>query len=66
MVLHPGLKLEYFQQHKWEEDWIETAENLTREEYLDKYEGRSGSKLSAGDVASAMVCSPAQLYRGQN
>jgi len=26
MVLHPGLKLEYFQQHHWEGEWIEEAE----------------------------------------
>ena len=28
MVLHPGMKLEYFHNQKWEEDWIEEAENL--------------------------------------
>jgi hypothetical protein len=26
-VLHPGLKLEYFRQHGWEEEWIENAES---------------------------------------
>jgi hypothetical protein len=37
-VLHPGLKLEYFRLQHWEDDWIEAAENLTREEYINKYE----------------------------
>jgi hypothetical protein len=37
-VLHPGLKLEYFCTHKWEDQWIEVAENLVHEEYIDAYE----------------------------
>jgi hypothetical protein len=28
MVLHPGMKLEYFRQHEWKEEWIEQAENM--------------------------------------
>ena len=38
MVLHPGMKLEYFHNQKWEEEWIEQAETLVREEYTTKYE----------------------------
>jgi hypothetical protein len=38
MVLHPGMKLEYFRNQKWEEEWIEQAETLVREEYSAKYE----------------------------
>jgi hypothetical protein len=38
MVLHPGMKLEYFCNQKWEEDWIEEAENLVQEEYISTYE----------------------------
>ena len=38
MVLHPGLKLGYFRQHKWEDEWVEEAENLAREEYIGRYE----------------------------
>jgi len=40
MVLHPGFKLEYFQQHDWESDWIEEAKNLTQDEYMCTYENR--------------------------
>jgi hAT family C-terminal dimerisation region len=38
MVLHPGMKLEYFHNQKWEEEWIEQMETLVREEYTTKYE----------------------------
>lgn len=38
MVLHPGMKLEYFRNQKWEDEWIEQAETLVREEYAAKYE----------------------------
>ncbi len=37
MVLHPQLKLKYFQQHGWTQDWIRTAETLVREEFA-KYD----------------------------
>ena len=37
VVLHPGLKLQYFRMQNWEKEWVEAAENLTREEYLDHY-----------------------------
>jgi hAT family C-terminal dimerisation region len=39
MVLHPGLKLEYFKRQEWEERWIEMAEELTRDQYT-KYESK--------------------------
>jgi hypothetical protein len=32
-VLHPQLKLKYFQQHRWEKDWIKTAERIIRDEF---------------------------------
>jgi hypothetical protein len=38
MVLHPGIKLEYFRNQKWEDEWIDEAECLVREEYAAKYE----------------------------
>jgi hypothetical protein len=40
MVLHPGLKLQYFRLHKWEDEWIDTAEEIVRNEYVSKYEGK--------------------------
>ena len=38
MVLHPGMKLECFRNQKWEEEWVEEAENLVREEYISSHE----------------------------
>jgi hypothetical protein len=33
IVLHPQLKLKYFQQHGWEKEWISTAEEIVRDEF---------------------------------
>ena len=41
MVLHPGMKLEYFRNQKWEGEWIDEAETLVREEYVAKYEKKA-------------------------
>jgi len=41
LVLHPGLKLEYFRRHDWEDEWIEQAENMVREEYISVYENKA-------------------------
>jgi hypothetical protein len=30
--------LEYFWQHQWDDEWIDMAENLVREEYAVNYE----------------------------
>jgi len=38
LVLHPGLKLEYFCQQDWEDEWIDVAKNLVHEEYTYAYE----------------------------
>lgn len=60
-VLHPGLKLEYFRQHDWEAEWIEQAENMTREEYITTYEAQGkhlaavGTETAKSDVVSSMI-----------
>lgn len=36
MVLHPGMKLEYFHNQKWQQNWSEEAELLVREVYVTK------------------------------
>jgi Ni,Fe-hydrogenase I cytochrome b subunit len=33
LVLHPQMKLKYFQQHKWPKAWIDTAKEIVREEF---------------------------------
>ena len=52
LVLHPGLKLEYFQQQNWEEDWINNAEDLVYEEYIVNYDGKEGPKATTPDAVS--------------
>jgi hypothetical protein len=52
MVLHPGLKLEYFRQQDWEELWVDNAENLVRDEYITRYEGKSGPILPTSDTVN--------------
>jgi len=47
MVLHPGMKLEYFRANEWEEDWIEQAEELVREGYAAKYEKKTNDSDAA-------------------
>jgi hypothetical protein len=32
LVLHPGLKLDYFRVQEWKDKWIDIAKNLVREE----------------------------------
>lgn len=56
MVLHPGLKLEYFRQHDWEREWVEQAEKLVREEYSANYERRAASEDECDEGSSAQVC----------
>ena len=55
MILHPGMKLEYLRQHKWEDDWIEEAENLVREEYIGTYESKETASATAKPV-SVLEC----------
>ncbi|KAI9451886.1 hypothetical protein F5148DRAFT_986311 [Russula earlei] len=43
---NPQLKLKYFQQHGWERDWIETAEEIVRDKFV---------KYDALDVKTAVV-----------
>jgi hypothetical protein len=47
MVLHPGLKLEYFRENRWEKEWIEQAEFLVREEYRAKYEKETSTRVES-------------------
>ena len=50
VVLHPQLKLKYFQQHRWEKEWIKTAEGIIRDEF-DKYLGVSTSDSAPHTVS---------------
>jgi hypothetical protein len=37
LVLHPRHKLEYFKAQKWENEWIQAARNIVREEFDRSY-----------------------------
>jgi hypothetical protein len=49
------LKLEYFRQKEWEEDWINNAEKLVREAYVTDYEGKSDPIAPTADVTPEPV-----------
>jgi hypothetical protein len=53
MVLHPGMKLEYFRNQKWEGDWIDEAEALVREEYAARYEKTAEEPSTASKDGSS-------------
>ena len=53
-VLHPGLKLEYFWQQGWEEEWVDNAETLTRKEYIAHYDGEENVVTLAPDAANSV------------
>ena len=36
-MLHPRHKLSYFKSQNWEPEWIQTAEDLVREQYARNY-----------------------------
>jgi hypothetical protein len=36
-VLHPRHKLQYFKNAGWEEEWVETARNIVRDEFDRMY-----------------------------
>jgi hypothetical protein len=55
LVLHPGLKLEYFKQKDWEEEWINNAEELVRKAYSTRYEGKESSTAPTPDITAEPV-----------
>lgn len=38
IVLHPRHKLSYFKNAGWEDEWVDTAETLVRDEFKRSYE----------------------------
>jgi hypothetical protein len=56
-VLHPGLKLEYFRQQDWEDEWIDNVTDLVHEVYVSHYEGKEDSAVPI----SAAIANPVSL-----
>jgi len=71
IVLHPGLKLQYFRNQQWERDWIEEAERLVRQEYHAHYEKEPSSmeptqptkSLSFGNLSAAIPTHGSELEK---
>ena len=55
--LHPSLKLKYFRQQDWEEEWVDNAENLVCEEYIAHYEGKEDWLTLAPEAADTVSSS---------
>lgn len=49
-VLHPRHKLSYFKAARWEDDWIQTAESLVRDEFERSYLSVDTSNSDVGSV----------------
>ena len=60
MVLHPTHKLTYFKNASWESDWIDTAEEIVREEYATHYEGLEN--IAARTAADAVDPAKVRVY----
>ena len=52
MVLHLGMKLEYFRTHEWEAEWIGEAERLVRTKYVEQYEQQADKAPTTPSTSS--------------
>jgi hypothetical protein len=59
-VLHPRHKLSYFKSAKWEQEWIDTAEELVHDEFERSYKQEVPCNDSDGDAETTEVCEPSQ------
>ena len=55
MVLHPGLKLEYFRLREWKKEWIDQAKKMVREEYAANYEKAAAPEETSVEASPAQV-----------
>ncbi|KAJ7605704.1 hypothetical protein DFH06DRAFT_1020047 [Mycena polygramma] len=62
MVLHPSLKLEYFRLRKWEQAWIDLAEQLVKDEFDLSYNSPDADNdieiVDGGDAVRNNFCVP--------
>lgn len=61
IVLHPRHKLTYFKLAKWENDWIDTAEKLLRDEFEWSYAADSCLVECDGDEDRTVIPSAASV-----
>jgi hypothetical protein len=63
IVLHPHHKLKYFEKANWEQDWIDTARELVRDEFERSYKQDSGSENEKSPSPSPKkVCGLSHLF----
>jgi hypothetical protein len=53
-VLHPSHKLEYFKAASWDDEWIETAEELVRSEFERTYANIEAEDWEAEDATTTV------------
>lgn len=61
-MLHPSHKLEYFKEHGWSEEWVDTAKEITQDEFKRKY-AKHAEALAPDAAPSADGAQPVRLLR---
>jgi hypothetical protein len=52
LVLHPHHKLKYFKAAGWDEEWIDTAKKLIRDQFESRYASRTVTTESTNTANS--------------
>ena len=55
LVLHPKYKLKYFNKQGWDKEWIDTAEEIVREEFRKNYAAYATQKKGKNPEHSKKV-----------
>ncbi|KZT31330.1 hypothetical protein SISSUDRAFT_995278, partial [Sistotremastrum suecicum HHB10207 ss-3] len=62
LVLHPAYKLQYFRDHSWPEDWIQTALTLVRDEWQDHYKPAAVEQQNIPRVHTPLLDIPSHVH----
>jgi hypothetical protein len=63
VVLHPRHKLQYFKNIGWEDDWIQTAEDLVRDEFARWYVDGSGNHYRGDENKENEMNAPVGFHK---
>jgi hypothetical protein len=64
-VLHPKYKLAYFQKAQWEQEWIDTAKDMLRDEWETTYKPTIDPSFLDDTLESTgmdVVCSVVSIF----
>lgn len=53
--MHPRFKTEYFKQHNWPQEWIETAVEITRDIWQTKYKPSNRDEQQTQSSANSVM-----------